>query len=50
MMTFSTAFHARVYGYLAILTDDYPPIGIEEPAGSRAPAPARATPAARSGG
>jgi hypothetical protein len=29
MMTFVNSFHARVYGYLAILTDDYPPIGLE---------------------
>lgn len=35
MMTFVNGFHARVYGYLAILTDDYPPIGLE--AGKSAP-------------
>ena len=29
MMTFVNSFHARVLGYLAILTDSYPPIGIE---------------------
>lgn len=29
MMTFVNSFHARVLGYLALLTDDYPPIGIE---------------------
>ena len=29
-MTFCNSFYARVYGYLALLTDDYPPIGIEK--------------------
>ena len=29
MLTFVNSFYARVYGYLAILTDDYPPIGLE---------------------
>jgi hypothetical protein len=29
MMTYVNSFHARVLGYLAILTDDYPPIGLE---------------------
>ncbi|HEX7059956.1 MAG TPA: DUF4389 domain-containing protein [Solirubrobacterales bacterium] len=29
MMTFVNSFHARVLGYIAILTDDYPPIGLE---------------------
>jgi hypothetical protein len=35
MMTFVNSFHARVLGYIAILTDAYPPIGIEKakPAG-----------------
>ena len=28
-MTFVNSFYARVYGYIAILTDDYPPIGLE---------------------
>lgn len=28
-MTFVNGFYARVYGYFALLTDDYPPIGIE---------------------
>ncbi len=32
-MTFCNSFYARVYGYLALLTDDYPPIGIEKAAG-----------------
>ena len=30
MMTFINSFHARVLGYLAFLTDDYPPIGLEK--------------------
>jgi hypothetical protein len=29
MLTFLNSFHARVLGYLAILTDSYPPVGIE---------------------
>jgi hypothetical protein len=29
MLTFVNAFHARVLGYIALLTDDYPPIGLE---------------------
>jgi len=35
-MTFVNGFYARVYGYFALLTDDYPPIGIEraKPAGA----------------
>jgi hypothetical protein len=39
MMTFVNSFHARVFGYLALLTDDYPPIGLER-AKSVAVAPA----------
>jgi hypothetical protein len=48
MMTFVNAFHARVLGYLALLTDDYPPIGIERakvattPAAPQTPPPAPA--------
>jgi hypothetical protein len=34
MLTFVNAFHARVFGYLAFLTDDYPPIGIERAKGA----------------
>jgi hypothetical protein len=34
MMTFVNGFHARVFGYIALLTDDYPPIGIERARGS----------------
>lgn len=29
MMTFVNSYHARVFGYLAILTDAYPPVGLE---------------------
>jgi len=36
MMTFVNSFHARVLGYIAILTDDYPPIGIERAKGTGA--------------
>jgi uncharacterized protein DUF4389 len=38
-LTFANGFNARVLGYIAILTDDYPPIGIEraKPAGVTAP-------------
>ncbi len=40
MLTFVNSFHARVLGYIAILTDDYPPIGLERAKGSGiAPAP-----------
>ena len=41
MMTFVNSFHARVFGYLAFLTDDYPPIGLEKAqnGGGVAPAP-----------
>jgi len=30
MMTFVNSYHARVFGYLAILTDSYPPVGLEK--------------------
>ncbi|HEY2715122.1 MAG TPA: DUF4389 domain-containing protein [Solirubrobacterales bacterium] len=33
MMTFINGFYARLYGYIALLTDDYPPIGIEKARG-----------------
>jgi hypothetical protein len=36
MMTFVNSFHARVFGYLAFLTDDYPPIGLEKAKGQTA--------------
>lgn len=32
-MTFCNSFYARVYGYLGLLTDDYPPIGVEKAKG-----------------
>lgn len=39
MLTFVNSFYARVFGYYALLTDDYPPIGVEraKPAGVSAP-------------
>ena len=50
-LTFFNGFYARVYGYIALLTDDYPPIGHRgskrrdgSPAG---PPPRRAPDAAR---
>jgi Domain of unknown function (DUF4389) len=42
MMTFINGFHARVLGYLALLTDDYPPVGLEKARAGTAPAPAAA--------
>jgi hypothetical protein len=49
MMTFLNSFHARVFGYLALLTDDYPPIGLERAKGAGAevapPTPPAAPPA-----
>ena len=53
MLTYLHSFQARVLGYMAILTDDYPPIGLERGQGhrprSRPPAPASraASPAGR---
>jgi hypothetical protein len=29
-MTYCNAFYARLYGYLALLTDSYPPVGLEK--------------------
>jgi len=48
MLTFVNSFHARVLGYLAFLTDDYPPIGLERAKAATAPAapPATEPPAA----
>jgi hypothetical protein len=45
-LTFCNSFYARVYGYFALLTDDYPPIGIERAQGAAPPAapPAPAAP------
>ena len=50
-MTFCNSFYARVYGYLALLTDEYPPIGIEKGKGgdvavAARPAPGNVPPAA----
>jgi uncharacterized protein DUF4389 len=47
-LTFVNSFYARVFGYYALLTDDYPPIGIEaaRPSGDQPPPPAPAAPAA----
>jgi hypothetical protein len=47
-LTFVNGFYARLYGYIAFLTDDYPPIGAEAaaPAGGAAPTPPPAPPAA----
>ena len=39
MLTFVNSFHARVFGYLAFLTDDYPPIGLERSNGTPSAAP-----------
>jgi hypothetical protein len=33
-MTFCNGFYARLYGYIALLTDDYPPIGAERARGT----------------
>lgn len=43
-LTYCRGFETRVLGYLAILTDDYPPIGLEAAKGGSAPAPAAPTP------
>lgn len=43
-LTFVNSFYARLYGYVAILTDDYPPVG-EEKANGGGSVPAPATPA-----
>ncbi len=49
-MTFANSFYARLYGYIAILTDDYPPIGEERAKGSTiAAAPPAPPPAAGPG-
>jgi hypothetical protein len=39
VLTFVNSFYARVFGYYAILTDDYPPIGIEQAKPAVAAAP-----------
>jgi len=38
-LTFVNGFYARVYGYIAFLTDDYPPIGAEKAGGPTDAAP-----------
>lgn len=43
MMTFVNSFHARVFGYLAFLTDDYPPVGLERAKAATPPAASPAT-------
>jgi hypothetical protein len=43
-MTFCNSFYGRVYGYLALLTDEYPPIGIEKGKGDTAPLGTAPTP------
>lgn len=43
VLTYVNGFYARVAGYLAFITDDYPPIGLER-AGGAPPAAAPATP------
>ena len=35
-MTYVNGLDARVFGYTAILTDDYPPVGLERSNGSDA--------------
>jgi hypothetical protein len=44
-MTWTIGFDARVLGYIAILTDDYPPIWLERANGAAAAAPPPAPPA-----
>ena len=44
MLTFVNSFHARVFGYLAFLTDDYPPIGLERSNGAPAAPPSPVAP------
>jgi hypothetical protein len=39
MLTFVNSFYARVFGYYALLTDDYPPIGVEAARSSTPGAP-----------
>jgi hypothetical protein len=38
-LTLVNSFYARIYGYAALLTDDYPPIGIEAARPAAAPPP-----------
>ena len=43
-LTFVNGFYARVDGYFALLTDDYPPIGIEAAKPPRRRRPADTSP------
>jgi hypothetical protein len=45
VFTYVNGFYARFAGYLAILTDDYPPIGLERAKGVSAPPPQPPPPA-----
>jgi hypothetical protein len=45
-LSFVNGLDARVFGYIAILTDEYPPIGLDRPGGSAPVAAAPAPPAA----
>jgi hypothetical protein len=45
-LTYVNSFYARVYGYAALLTDDYPPIGLEKAKGVQQPPPPPTPPAA----
>jgi hypothetical protein len=45
-LTFVNSFYARLYGYIAFLTDDYPPIGVEAAKPSDAPPSAPPAPPA----
>jgi Domain of unknown function (DUF4389) len=47
MMTFVNSFHARVFAYLAFLTDAYPPVGFEKGKGEPAAAVTATPPAPR---
>jgi Domain of unknown function (DUF4389) len=44
ILTYVNGFHARVLGYIAFLTDDYPPIGLEKARGLRNAAPGATPP------
>jgi hypothetical protein len=43
-LTFVNSFYARLYGYVALLTDDYPPIGEEKANGGGTPVVAASPP------
>jgi Domain of unknown function (DUF4389) len=46
VLTYVNSFYTRVYGYAALLTDDYPPVGLEKAGGApSAGAPATPPPA-----